>query len=165
MTVGIKTGAIEKQIINPFKNFVAEVTKSLETKNLPVKVATNSGDLFSEFEKATPAPKTQNLPAKTQPQKECNRYTVTHLDGSISDLCYTSADYNQLVNLGYDLSSAKTFYQFHQEGAQKYQEEYDATGSKTYLDAKASQERDAKREQDKIGSITLQMQEIEKRGH
>lgn len=129
------------------------------------KIASPGGDLFSEFEKETPAPKTQNLPVQPQPPKECNRYTVTHLDGSTSNLCYSGSDYNQLINLGYDLSSAKTFYQFNRDGAQKYQEEYDATGSKIYLEAKASQERDAKKEQDKIGSITLQMQEIEKRGY
>jgi hypothetical protein len=165
--VGIKTGEIKSRIIDPIKNSYNQLAKSLEEPiETPQKTATPSGGLFSEFEKATFAPAlptTQSQPKKTA--SDCYRYTVTHLDGSTSNLCYSQADYNQLVSLGYSLSSAKSFYQFHLEGAQKYQEQYDSTGSKIYLDAKASSERDAQREKDKIGQITLQMQEIEKRGY
>jgi len=169
---GFKTGEIGKKIVGPVKKAVANLADSLQEKEEPVKVASPSGDLFFEFEKQTPAPVKQGFPeqkkstpAQKQPVRECYRYTVTHLDGSTSNLCYSRSDYNQLVNLGYALSSAKTFYQFHQEGAQKYQELYEQTGAKIYLDAKASSERDAQREKDKIGSIILQMQEIEKRGY
>lgn len=162
---GVKTGEIEKKIVDPFKNLANEIVKSLEEKPTVNKIASPGADLFSEFEKATPPPKSQKAPVQPAPLKECYRYTVVHLDGSSSNLCYSKSDYNQLVNLGYNLSSAKTFYDFHKEGAQKYQEEYNATGSKIYLDAKASSERDAQRQQDKIGQITLQMQEIEKRGY
>jgi hypothetical protein len=96
--------------------------------------------------------------------KSCYRYKVTHLDGSTSNLCYSKENYNQLVNLGYDYSSAKTFYQFHLDGASDYQAEYDRTKSSIYLDAKASQEAQAAKEKAKMDAIIGQMQVIEKSG-
>lgn len=101
---------------------------------------------------------------KITPRAVCYRYQVTHLDGSSSYLCYNKQDYDQLVNLGYQLSSAKTFYQFHLDGAQQYQDEYERTGSDIYLQAKESSLKSAQREKEKIDQIILQMQEIEKRG-
>ncbi|MBN1169004.1 hypothetical protein JXA63_03890 [Candidatus Woesebacteria bacterium] len=99
------------------------------------------------------------------PQRECYRYMVTHLDGSTSNLCYSKSDYEQLRSFGYDLSSAKTFYEFHLEGVENYQATYERTGSDIYLDAKASQQQKADREKEKINQITLQMQQIEERGY
>ncbi|NOY14708.1 MAG: hypothetical protein GXP43_00635, partial [bacterium] len=64
------------------------------------------------------------LKLKTPKTKRiCHRYTVTHLDGSTSTLCYTQSDYNQLLQLGYKLTSAKVFYKFHLKGADSYQKQ------------------------------------------
>ncbi|NOY14630.1 MAG: hypothetical protein GXP43_00225, partial [bacterium] len=94
----------------------------------------------------------------------CHRYTVTHLDGSTSTLCYTQSDYNQLLQLGYKLTSAKVFYKFHLKGADSYQKQYQKTGSDIYLKAKQDSLNQAAQEKAKINAITYKMQEIEKRG-
>ncbi len=99
-----------------------------------------------------------------QPASRCWRYTVPHLDGSTSRLCYSRTDYNRLVQLGSQLSSAKTFYRFYLDGIKDYQDQYDITKSKIYLDAQESMRRKAEREKEKISQIILQMQAIEKRG-
>lgn len=97
--------------------------------------------------------------------KECYRYRVVHLDESSSYLCYTKNDYLSLRDFGHDYSSAKTFYEFHLEGAARSQELYDRTGSSIYLDAKASSEANAAREKEKMNIAVGKMQEIEKRGY
>lgn len=109
---------------------------------------------------ATPTTKSKTV----IPVKTCYRYTVVHLDNSKSNLCYSKDDYSVLTNLGSKLSSARSFLQFHLDMVVKYQSEYERTGSSVYLNAKASAEADAARERDKVGIITGQMQEIEKRG-
>lgn len=147
-----------------FKKEIENWWKQQRSKNLPSPVPsptpsftpTPSPTVLSPLK-----PKTYSPKPKT---KACYRYRVVHLDGSSSYLCYNKEDYDQLVNLGYQLSSAKTFYQFHLDGAAKYQEEYERTGSDIYLQAKESSLRSAEREKEKINQITLQMQEIEKRG-
>ncbi len=110
----------------------------------------------------------QPKPVYKQPAvqaRDCFKYTVPHLDGSSSTLCYSQSDYNQLVNLGYDYSSAKTFYEFHLDGVQDYQAQYEQTGSNIYLDAKASQQREADQSKQKMDAAIGSMQEIEKRGY
>jgi hypothetical protein len=99
------------------------------------------------------------------PARDCYKYTVPHLDGSSSTLCYSQSDYNQLVSLGYNYSSAKTFYDFHLDGVQDYQAQYEQTGSSIYLDAKASQQREADQEKQKMDSAIGSMQQIESRGY
>lgn len=112
--------------------------------------------------RATPKPTTA---AKPTPQKDCYHYLITHLDGSTSNLCYSSADYNTLVNLGFKLSSAKSFYEFHIDGVADYEAEYKRSGSSIYLDAKASQQRQADSEKVKIDQVTLEMYNVEARGY
>jgi len=104
-------------------------------------------------------------PKLIAPSTACYRYQITHLDGSTSHLCYTQPDYNQLVNLGYELQSAKTFYQFYLDGVARYQQEYDRTASSIYLDAKAAQQQKADAEKLKIDQITNSMYNLEAKGY
>lgn len=135
-------------------------TESAELKyNLPR--PTPSARLLPKTPKPQATPKSVIV---TQP-KACSRYLITHLDGSTSNLCYSQSDYNQLVNLGYQLSSAKTFYQFHLDGVAQYQAEYDKTKSSIYLDAKASQQQKVDQEKVKIDQITSQMYNLEAKGY
>lgn len=119
----------------------------------------------------TQAPTTTRVPTRVYVaptivvQRECNRYTVTHLDGSTSRLCYNQRDYSQLVTVGYKYSSAKSFYEFQLRAADRYQEEYERYGSSVYLDGKARAEADAAEEKQKMESAVAEMQEIEKRGY
>lgn len=105
-------------------------------------------------------PKTQAVTTPTN----CRRFVVKHLDGSQSNRCYTSSDYSELSRLASQLSSAQTFYQFHKEGADRYQKLYESSGSSLWLDAKASSQAQADQEQAKIGPLQLQMYTIESRG-
>lgn len=168
--LAIRSGVIQKNFIQPIKNAISQLNTGISPAPSPNTIATPSGDLFSDFEKNSKQKSKTGTPNQLggnglgQP-RSCYLYTVTHLDGSTSRLCYSKSDYNQLVNLGYSLSSAKTFYQFQIDGAQRYQDEYDRTKSSVYLDAKASSEQQAQREKDKIGQITGQMQDIERRGY
>lgn len=150
-----------KQAFNKFKtSFEGEIKVSIDTNlrtSTPVATIKPKVTSFATFRPVRTS--TTNF------KKECYRYKVTHLDGSTSYLCYNSADYNQLTDLGYKYSSAKTFYEFHLDGAGDYQAQYDITGSTVYLDAKKSQERQAESEKQKMNSIIGQMQEIEKRGY
>lgn len=119
---------------------------------------------------ATPTPKPSLAPKpiatpKVSPPRECYRYVVTHLDGSTSNRCYLQTDYNQLVDLGYQLSSAKSFYQFFLDGVSRYQQEYEKTGSSIYLDAKASQQAKADSEKVKIDQLNVKMYNLESRGY
>lgn len=158
---GMRSGELNKRVVVPFNKFIADLGKvSSQPAATPasgVKININQGTTQQEPKITQPKP--------TQPVVACYRYTVTHLDGSTSNRCYSQGDYNQLVSLGYDLSSAQTFYQFHLDGARGYQDQYDRTKVSMYLDAKASEQQQAQREKDKIGSITLQMQQIEQRGY
>jgi hypothetical protein len=101
---------------------------------------------------AKPAPK---KPIPT-PNKECYRF---------ENKCYSKSDYNQLLDLSFDLSSAKTFYQFHMDGITRYEEEYKKTGSSIYLDAKSSQQSKAEGEKAKIDKINSEMYNIKLRGY
>lgn len=131
---------------------------------------------FFKLNPATPAPSARLLPSTPKPQatpksvivappKECYRYKITRSDGSTTNLCYSQVDYNQLVELGYQLSSTQTFYQFHLDGVARYQAEYDKTKSSIYLDAKASQQSKADQEKLKIDQITVQMYNLEAKGY
>lgn len=118
----------------------------------------------SQLTPKTSATSKKAVPVVIQP-KECYRYQITHLDGSTSNLCYSQADHNQLISLGYQLASAKAFYQFHLDGVARYQKEYEKTGSSIYLDAKASQQSQADSEKVKIDQITVQMYNLEAKGY
>lgn len=174
--VGLQTGELQKKIVSPVQNSLSESLTGLAKAFAPKARVTSPSSLTvvstssSEVNVTVTETNTSKTPttspvAPVVQTKPCNRYVVVHLDGSSSNLCYSEADYNKLVNLGYSLSSAKTFYQFHLDGAQRYQDEKDRTGSDFWLNAKASQEQQAKREQEKIGQITLEMQTIEQRGY
>lgn len=115
----------------------------------------------------TPKPTTKSsttINNRITPPIECYRYKITHLDGSTSNLCYVKNDYNELSRLGTELSSAKSFYEFHIRGADKYQELYNKDGSSLWLDAKKSQEQKAEEQKQKIDQINVQMYNMEKRG-
>ncbi len=105
-----------------------------------------------------------NIQTQTSRRRNCWRYKVTHLDNSTSNLCYTKSDYDQLTNLGYQLSSAQTFYKFNLQTAESYQKEYDKTGSSIYLDAKKDALNQAEKDKTEISQIIYQMQKIEERG-
>ena len=130
----------------------------------PVFVASTSLPTFTASPKPSPQKTIQTKTNSASQPKECYKYKVTHLDGSTSYLCYSKSDYDLLVDVSYKYSSAKTFYEFHLDGAQDYQDQYDRTGSSIYLDAKASSEQSASREKEKMNAAVAQMQEIEKRG-
>lgn len=104
-------------------------------------------------------------PINTQPASPmCNRFTVTHLDGSTSRLCYSSELRSKLQQLEYERSSAQSFYEFDMRSSARYQEEYDRTGSSIYLDAKTRSEQSAQNNLDKRNAAVAAMQEIEKQG-
>ena len=100
-----------------------------------------------------------------QPVRECNRYTVTHLDDSTSNLCYSSSDYNQLSNLSNQLLNAKADLEFKQRVYEQSKNAYENWGGDLF---KKSMEIDVQKiqpAQDKVGQIVGQMQEVEKRGY
>ena len=163
--VGVKSGEIEKKIVSPFKSWVNHLSQSLESKSNVVKIASPSGDLFSEFEKETPSPKTQNLPIQPPSQKACNRYTVTHLDGSTSNLCYNSFDYNQLSNLGNQLLNDRADLEFKQRVYEQSKSAYENWGGDLFKKSMEINAQKIQPVQDKVGQIVGQMQEIEKRGY
>lgn len=112
----------------------------------------------------TPTTPPQEKPTQTNqttPSRPCYRFTIPNG----SPKCYSQADYNQLVNLGYELSSAQTFYHFHLDGVARYQAEYDQTGSSIYLDAKASSQAQADQEKAKIDQTLTAMYTVEGRGY
>ena len=80
-------------------------------------------------------------------------------------LCQKVENFKQVVSLGSDLSSAKTFYKFHLNGVRRYQDEYEITGSSVYLQVKESSQKQTDGELEKINETTLAMQDIEKRGY
>ena len=115
----------------------------------------------------TSTPKQQANIKTNSPQakKECYRSVVVHMDGSTSNLCYSRSDSVTINSLRSDYYSAKTFYEFHIDGANDYQQTYERTGSSIYLDAKVSQEQQAQNEKQKMNSLVAKMQEIERRGY
>jgi len=173
------TGGLERNVWEPFKQLVKSQYGGPEEE----KVIPKPGELLKEDEEKTGKSESRvnievnindkkiqisTAPVRNQApvvQKDCYRYTVTHLDGSTSDLCYSKADYDQLRSLGYQLSSAQTFYQFHLDAVQNYQDQYEITGSDIYLDAKESAQRSADREKEKMNQAIGKMQEIEQRGY
>ncbi|KKT74929.1 MAG: hypothetical protein UX31_C0015G0019 [Candidatus Nomurabacteria bacterium GW2011_GWA1_46_11] len=163
---GWTSGEIKQKIIKPIEQGLTKLGEQLASET-EKPINTPAASLLPEPRKESPTPPSsqkENRPVSPK-RRECYRYTVTHLDASSSSRCYSSSDYNQLVDLGGNLSTAKTFYQFHLDGALRYQDEYGRTRSSIYLDAKASEEHQAQREKDKIGQITGQMQQIEQRGY
>lgn len=118
--------------------------------------------------KITPSATPKQTILKTnapQTKKECFRALAIHLDGSTSNLCYSKANSTLINSLRSDYYSAKTFYEFHIDGAKDYQQTYERTGSSIYLDAKASQEQQAQNEKQKMNLLVSKMQEIERRGY
>lgn len=171
----VRSGYFESKLVGPFTKLLEEIEESSKAQVPTVppvrkynvetsgSVKTNI-QINVENNVKTVTPTT--VPQKVYvPPKQCNRYTVTHLDGSTSNLCYSKSDYDQLRSLGSKLSSAKTFYEFHLEGVERYQDEYERSGSDIYLDAKASSQASADREKEKINQVTLQMQTIEEKGY
>ncbi len=171
-----------KQTLNhtsqTFKSFIKDLPNTFRyssptpTKTPILKTTPTLTPTPTPYQKTTPLPGESKIKIKINPQTQtklkpnrpCYRYTVPHLDGSTSTLCYTKSDYNQLVQLGYQLASAKTFYKFHLEGANTYQKEYEKTQSPIYLEAKKQSLEKANQEKQKITQIIARMQEIEKRG-
>ena len=117
--------------------------------------------------RANPSPTRTVLAAPTArpTARPCLRFTVLHLDGSSSNLCYSQADYGQLVNLSYDLSSAQTFYKFQLDAVSDYQAEYERTGSAIYLNAKASAQAKADEHKVKIDQTLVKMYNLEQKGY
>lgn len=158
---------IKEKILNPLSNWLQRENKIRQTQPTPTPSASTPTSAKTKIKKipTSKPPSTTKAGPQKSLRKECYRYTITHLDGSTSTLCYTKSDYNQLVKLGYQLQSAQTFYQFYLDGIKDYQDQYEITHSNIYLDAQESMRRKADREKEKIGEIMLKMQEIEKRGY
>lgn len=93
-------------------------------------------------------------------QKSCYRFTVPHLDGSSSNLCYFQNDYSQLRTLFSQYSSAKANYEFELRVAQMYEESKSDFFQKSADEAKNK----AMEYKDKMGQISLQMYNIESKG-
>jgi len=102
-----------------------------------------------------PQPTTNNSQPTT-----CYRFTVPHLDGSSSNLCYSQTDYNQLVSLYSQYSSAKANYEFELKVVEMYNESESDFFQKSAEEAKQK----AQQWKDKMGEIALAMYNIEKRG-
>jgi hypothetical protein len=114
-----------------------------------------------------PTKKPANPPRLTNTQSTsaaCVHFTVTHLDGSTSSLCYTSENRAKLRRLEYERSSAQAFYEFDMRSSERYQQEYERTGSSIYLDAKERSEQSAREHASKRDAAVAAMQEIEKKG-
>jgi hypothetical protein len=114
-----------------------------------------------------PTKKPTNPPRPTNAQSTsaaCARFTVTHLDGSTSSLCYTSENRAKLQRLEYERSSAQAFYEFDMRSSDRYQQEYERSGSSIYLDAKQRSEQSAREHASKRDAAVAAMQEIEKQG-
>jgi len=100
-------------------------------------------------------PTTYNLSPKS-----CYRFTVPHLDGSSSALCYSQSDYNQLASLHSQYNSAKANYEFELRVA----EMYDDPNSDFFQQSADEAKQKAQQWKDKMGEIALAMYNIEKRG-
>lgn len=95
----------------------------------------------------------------------CYHYTVTHLDGSTSNRCYTNADYNQLTTLGVQLMTAQGDLDFAQRVYDQDKNAYNTYGGDLFKSAMESAAKKIPPAADKVGQIVLQMQTIEQRGH
>lgn len=93
-------------------------------------------------------------------QKSCYRFTVPHLDGSSSNLCYSQSDYSQLRTLFSQYSSSKANYEFELRVAQMYEESKSDFFQQSADEAKNK----AMEYKDKMGQISLQMYNIESKG-
>lgn len=108
-----------------------------------------------------PQPTTSNLnevKSSSAGQITCYRFTAPHLDGSSSNLCYSQADYNQLIPLLSQYNSAKANYEFELRVAQMYAD----SDHFRYLSDEAK--RKAQEWKDKMGEIALKMYNVESRG-
>ena len=121
---------------------------------------------------ATPKPITktttkplQNLitknPTPKPVVKSCYRFTVPHLDGSSSNLCYSQTDYNQLFSLYSQYTSAKGSYEYQLRVAEMYSDPPSEFFQKSADEAKHK----AQEYKDKMGEIALAMYNIELRGY
>ena len=144
-------------------------------KNIRVDLPTIP-DLTKQIEMWKPTPTKTSFPVSTkpptpttasvlsQPLIPCYRYKIPHLDGSSSNLCYSYENYQELQQLGYTYSSAKTFYDFHLKGVADYQKQYEKTGSSIYLDAKKNQQDKANEQKNIMDSTLAKMYTLEQRG-
>lgn len=120
---------------------------------------------------ASPTKKPTSTPPKTVKQptpthaKACYRFQFVDLTGENTNLCYSQSDYNKLVELKSDWTTANTFFSFHMRGVNQYQKLYEETGSSIYLDAKASSQRQADEQQRKIDEAAKKMQEMKQLGY
>lgn len=157
---GLVSGELNKRVLQPITDKLNGFTDSLnKAYSVSSPIPTPSSTSVS------PAASPANSKSKViQSAAPCNRFTVPHLDGSSSSLCYSAADYNKLVSLKNDYTTAEIFYKFNLDSADKYQREYDRTGAGVYLDGKQSALDDAGVQKQKMDSDLAQMAEIEARG-
>lgn len=108
-----------------------------------------------------------NLKKPKQPLvvNTCLGFTVPHLDGSSSTLCYSQSDYNQLSSLLSQFNQAKSNLSYEERVLRMYQDaqktSFDPSFYQKYIDEAS---RKAQEYKDKIGQISLQMYNIESRG-
>ncbi len=95
---------------------------------------------------------------KNNKTNSCYQFTVPHLDGSSSNLCYNQSDYNQLVSLYSQYTSAQANYKFELRVADMY------VDSDHFKHLSDEAKRKAQEWKDKMGQIALQMYNIEKKG-
>lgn len=97
--------------------------------------------------------------------KSCYRFTVPHLDGSSSNLCYSQTDHNQLSSLYSQYSSTKANYDFEVRVAKMYTEAKETAHNPDFYQPSIDEaNRKAQEHKDKMGEIALKMYNIESRG-
>lgn len=165
--------------INSISNFTKDINEQNSDTN---KSNSNSDNLNSIAEDIkedevnldnikTPTPTPKKISPTQKPIKinsqplVCNRFTVLHLDGSSSTLCYSSSDFNLLTNMNSKLVSAKSNYNFEKSVYEMYQKAYEKNNSDIYLEPMAKAKEKMQEYQDLIGEISLQMYNIESRGY
>lgn len=95
----------------------------------------------------------------------CHRFTITHLDGSTSNLCYSEADYQQLEALARKLQSTKSNYNFENSVYEMYKKSNEESSTDFFEKPMKEAQKKAQSYQDQIGEISLQMYNIESRGY
>lgn len=111
--------------------------------------------------KNTPKPTEKPIPPSNQ---NCYKYTIPHLDGSSSSLCYSQSDYQSLQTLGNQFISAKNSQEFYLSVANSFYDSADEFGSDFFRKAGDEAKAKADNEQGKVGEISIKMYTIEARG-
>jgi hypothetical protein len=101
----------------------------------------------------------QNRPAT------CYRFSIPHLDGSSSTLCYSQTDFNTLQSLSSQLTIARSNLSFEKSVYEMYKRAYDQHPSQMYQDQINKALANIKKYEDQIGEVSLQMYNIEQRGY